>query len=341
MTAETGRPETLLAEILLANGSYLKSEPVPRPRLLGESRLLVVTCMDPRLTTLLPAAMGVGPEEMIQVRIAGNRALSPEADPVRSVVAALVLDMAGEVLVVGHTDCVMAKASTVDLLDGMQKMDLPREAFGGQDIRSWFGTIASERSNAIEAAGVIRESPYLPPAVPVHSLLIDTQTGKIEALEEGYSRVRGKIQDFSRSSGPVTPYSTTGSQPEAPRSSLDPMTFAQLEKAGKLTEMAPIPEMRPMSSQEPPPRSPPPPRTPPPPRSTPPPRSAPPPRPAPPPPPPPRKPVPPPPPPRTRPPPPPPVDDFVLEEPRKPERSESPFERAEDVLERLMRKRKR
>ena len=57
-----------------------------------------------------------------------------EGDPIRSLVAMLVAGGASEVLVVGHTDCRMGKASAMSLLDGMKAAGLDREALGGVDV---------------------------------------------------------------------------------------------------------------------------------------------------------------------------------------------------------------
>ncbi len=273
--------DTLVAEVLLANRHHLDGVPVPRPLSLGEKRLLVITCMDPRLTALLPLAMGVGADEMIQIRSAGNRALTIEGDPVRSAVAAVVLKMADEVFVIGHTDCAMCGASTMDLLDGMQERGLPREAFEGRDIRTWFGLIASERSNAMETARVVRESPFLPPGTPVHALLVDSAGGKLEMLEEGYSRAAKGLPSVSVAPTPVPSFEPTSR----------PIEGEVTDSFRELEQVEPLPSLEP----EPPPSNP-----------------------------------------MSSPPPPP----LPIPRQRRNEDPESPFERAEDVLARLMKRRR-
>lgn len=180
--------KTLLDEVLEANREFLAERPAPRPRSLGAECLLVVTCVDPRLTALLPRVMGVGPEEMFQVRVAGCRVTSIEGDPVRSLVALLLLGRASEIFVVGHTDCAMQRATANDFLEGMRAAGMDRSVLGSRDVREWFGAFASDRSNVIEAAGTIRKSPILPPTAAVHALLVDTETGLLHAVESGYGR---------------------------------------------------------------------------------------------------------------------------------------------------------
>lgn len=351
-TAGAGGGGTLLDEVMEANREFLARRPAPRPTSLGDKHLLVVTCMDPLLTTLLPRAMGVGTEETFMIRVAGNRADGPEGDPVRSVVTALVLGFATEVFLVGHTDCLMSTASTSAVMDGMQKTGLRRETFGGRDIRSWIGLLASIRSNALEAAKVIRGSPFLPPGTPVHALVVDTESGKLEILANGYQLIPKTDAPAPGPSRPEPPRPFARSE-FVNREWADRATSAGASDFGHLSagdRPAGLEQVRP-----PPPRHAPPPRVPPAPSRPPPPRRPAPPRPEPrdrpvelsnmpprPPPPPSSEPLPelepepprPPPPPPPLPPPPP---------PRKGARGTgaSPGERAEDVLRRLMDRRKR
>jgi carbonic anhydrase len=180
-----GTHDTLLDEVLAANRAFLDGDPAPRPCALGAGRFLLLTCMDPRLSALLPRAFGVGPEEMVMIRNAANRA---SADAIRSLCAAFFVLSAKEVFVVGHTDCRMAQWTAMDVLTALAKAGVPRAALGGKDPREWFGAIGSARQNALDAAKAVRACPVLPAGTPVHALLVDSGTGALEVLEKGYDR---------------------------------------------------------------------------------------------------------------------------------------------------------
>jgi len=45
---------------------------------------------------------------------------------------------------------------------------------------------ATERQNVIKATGFVRESPLIGPKIPVHGLLVDIHTGKLEWVVNGY-----------------------------------------------------------------------------------------------------------------------------------------------------------
>ena len=44
----------------------------------------------------------------------------------------------------------------------------------------------SERQNVIKACDIIRHSPLIGPKIPVHGLLVDTDTGKLDWVVNGY-----------------------------------------------------------------------------------------------------------------------------------------------------------
>jgi carbonic anhydrase len=62
----------------------------------------------------------------------------------------------------------------------------------------------SERQNVIKACEIVRSSPLIGPRIPVHGLLLDIQTGKLEWLVNGYqawATMGSKWDDVVRSAG--------------------------------------------------------------------------------------------------------------------------------------------
>ena len=55
----------------------------------------------------------------------------------------------------------------------------------GDDLLRWLGTFQDVRENTARTARAIRTSPYLPHNIPVHALVIDVHTGKLEMIERG------------------------------------------------------------------------------------------------------------------------------------------------------------
>jgi len=55
------------------------------------------------------------------------------------------------------------------------------------DLVSFFGSFASERQNVIKGVENTRSSPLIGPRIPVHGLLLDVTTGRLEWVVNGYN----------------------------------------------------------------------------------------------------------------------------------------------------------
>lgn len=147
--------------------------------------LAALTCIDPRLNNLLPGALGITAENFIWLRNAGNIVFNPLSSMVRMIALACAIKKAREVMVIGHTDCKVGKTSVVDLLDNFAKLGVQRSALP-DDLVGFFGLFSSENQNVIKATEAIRKSPLIGSKIPVHGLMLNVQTGRLEWLVNGY-----------------------------------------------------------------------------------------------------------------------------------------------------------
>jgi carbonic anhydrase len=150
-----------------------------------ELPLVALTCVDPRLNALLPQALGVAPEQFIWLRNAGNIITGPVSSTMRSLALACAVKGGKEIVVIGHTDCQVSKTTALQLLDRFRALGVERHLLP-DNLNEFFGLFASERQNVINAVDFIHSSPLIGPKVPVHGLLIDIDTGKLEWLVNGY-----------------------------------------------------------------------------------------------------------------------------------------------------------
>ena len=148
--------------------------------------LAVLTCIDPRLNKLLPGVLGLTDEQLIWLRNAGNVITGPLSSMVRSIAIAVYLKDAKEIAVMGHTDCRMAKLNMSELLTRLKKWGIERHVLPMANLHEFFGLFSSETANVIKAVGFLRASPIIPATVPVHGLIIDTDSGKLAWAVNGY-----------------------------------------------------------------------------------------------------------------------------------------------------------
>jgi carbonic anhydrase len=168
-----------------------------------ELPLVALTCIDPRLNPLIPEVLGVPEEEFIWLRNAGNVITGPLSSTMRSLALACALKGGKEIAVIGHTDCRVAKTTTMQLLDLFKAAGIERNLLP-DNINDFFGTFGSERQNLIKCCDFIRHSPLIGPKVPVHGVMVDIETGKLEWVVNGYetfATVSDKWNEAMKSAG--------------------------------------------------------------------------------------------------------------------------------------------
>jgi carbonic anhydrase len=150
-----------------------------------ELPVIALTCIDPRLNAYFPNALALPAEEFIWLRNAGNIITGPLSSTMRSLALACAVKGGREIAIIGHTDCQVAKTTTMQLLDKLKALGIERHLLP-DNLNDFFGMFASERQNVIKAVDIIRHSPLIGPKIPVHGLLLDIETGKLDWLVNGY-----------------------------------------------------------------------------------------------------------------------------------------------------------
>jgi carbonic anhydrase len=147
--------------------------------------VVALTCIDPRLNAFFPNALALPAEEFIWLRNAGNIITSTLSSTLRSLALACAVKGGREIAIIGHSDCQVAKTTTTVLLDKLKALGVDRSRLP-DNLNEFFGTFGSERQNIIKACDFVRNSPLIGPNIPVHGLLLDVETGKLEWIVNGY-----------------------------------------------------------------------------------------------------------------------------------------------------------
>jgi carbonic anhydrase len=186
-----------LSEILQHNARFVEQreyEPF-RTTVFPDKKLVVLTCMDTRLVELLPRAMNLRNGDAKIIKNAGAIVSHPFGSVMRSVLVAVYELMAAEVAVVGHYGCGMTGLSCQRVLDKAIARGVPRETLqtlenSGINLQSWLTGFESPEDGVRKSVTVIRQHPLLPKDVPVHGMIMDPETGRLDLLSDGYSNGR-------------------------------------------------------------------------------------------------------------------------------------------------------
>jgi carbonic anhydrase len=183
----------LISEILDFNREFVAQHRYEEFRTdqFPNKKLVVLTCMDTRLTELLPRAMNIRNGDVKLIKNAGAVVSHPFGSVMRSIIVAVYELAAAEVAVVGHHNCGMTGLSCARILDKARDRGIPETVFdtlanSGVDLKSWLTGFDQVETGVRQSVKMIRNHPLLPADVPVHGLLMDPLTGQLEQLVDGY-----------------------------------------------------------------------------------------------------------------------------------------------------------
>jgi carbonic anhydrase len=156
--------------------------------------IVALTCIDPRLNHLFPGVLGLPEEQFIWLRNAGNIIFDPMSSMTRTLALACAVKGGREIAIIGHTDCKVGQTTVAALIDRFKAIGVDRSKLP-DNLTDFFGMFGSERQNVIRGVDFVRSSPLIGPRIPVHGLVVDVNTGRLEMVVNGYDVLeRGATQ---------------------------------------------------------------------------------------------------------------------------------------------------
>lgn len=151
-------------------------------------RMVIVTCMDTRLTEMLPKAMNLKNGDAKIIKNAGAIVTQPFGNIMRSVLVALYELQADEVFVIGHSNCGMTGLNPEVIIQHMEERGVSNETIttlkhSGLNLMRWLTGFDNVRDSVINSVSIIRNHPLLPANILVHGLIIDSETGELELVD--------------------------------------------------------------------------------------------------------------------------------------------------------------
>ncbi|BFT70714.1 carbonic anhydrase [Paenibacillus sp. P36] len=158
-----------------------------------DKKMVVITCMDSRLTELLPRALNIKDGNSKIIKDAGAIVLHPFGSVMRSVIVAIYELNADEVFVVGHHDCGMSCIDPGETINKMKENGISSEIIdtlesSGINLQKWLHGFDSVEDSVKGSVHTVKNHPLLPRNIPVHGLVIDPETGKLDLIIDGYKQ---------------------------------------------------------------------------------------------------------------------------------------------------------
>ena len=152
-------------------------------------KLAVLTCMDTRLTELLPAALGLRNGDAKIIKNAGGLVISAFDSAMRSLIVAIYELGVEEIMVVAHSHCgachmsydhfhheMIARGVTDETLDTIQKC--------GIDLHHWLEGFKDTHESVRKTVETIKTHPLVPKDIVARGFIIDSETGALEEITE-------------------------------------------------------------------------------------------------------------------------------------------------------------
>jgi len=153
-----------------------------------DKRIAIVTCMDTRLTHLLPAALGIKNGDVKMIKNAGGTITNPFDSTMRSLIVAIYELGVNEIMVIGHTGCGVQGMDAKHMLSLMRQRGIDDEHISlmrhcGIDLDSWLHGFDNTEAAVHETSDLIRNHPLIPHDITVRGFIIDSTTGLLSQLD--------------------------------------------------------------------------------------------------------------------------------------------------------------
>ena len=185
---------SLISEMLESNRAFVERREFESMRTdrFPNKKLVVLTCMDTRLTELVPRAMNFANGDVKLIKNAGAIVSHPFGSVMRSIIVAVYELGAEEVAVVGHHECGMTGLSCSRVIEKARLRGVPDSVLktlesSGIDLDRWLTGFETVENGVRQSVSTIRNHPLVPKDVAVHGMVIHPVTGKLDLLVDGYT----------------------------------------------------------------------------------------------------------------------------------------------------------
>ena len=149
-----------------------------------DKKIAILSCMDTRLTALLPAALGIKNGDVKMIKNAGGIISHPFGSVIRSLMVAIYELGVTEVMVIAHSDCGACHMSSAQMIEHMKARGIKQETidmirFCGVDFGAWLDGFEDTEKSVKGTVRAIMEHPLIPEDIMVRGFIIDSVTGEL------------------------------------------------------------------------------------------------------------------------------------------------------------------
>lgn len=152
-----------------------------------DKKIAIVSCMDTRLTELLPAALGFRNGDVKIIKNAGGTITQPFDSAMRSLLVAIYELGVNEVMVIGHTDCGVQHMDGQKMIAHMKEHGISQDhidmiKYCGIDLNEWLSGFDNTSEAVTETVTLIKNHPLIPTDITVRGFIMDSTTGELSIV---------------------------------------------------------------------------------------------------------------------------------------------------------------
>jgi carbonic anhydrase len=183
----------IMNEILAFNKDFVEHKEYEKYKTtkFPDKRLVILSCMDTRLSEMLQRALNLRNGDAKIIKNAGGMLTHPFGGIMRSIIVAIYELNANEVCIIGHHGCGMGSINPVNTIEKMKANGVQGEVlstleYSGVDLERWLHGFDNVEESVRGSVDIVRNHPLIPKHIPVHGLVIDPETGKLDLVVDGY-----------------------------------------------------------------------------------------------------------------------------------------------------------
>lgn len=153
-----------------------------------DKKIAIVSCMDTRLTKLLPAALGLRNGDVKIIKNAGGVITNPFDSTMRSLLVSVYELGVEEIMIIGHTDCGVQGMDGEEMLHLMRQRGIDDEHISlmkhcGINLEQWLHGFDDVQQAILETVDLVKNHPLMPHDVTVRGYIMDSVTGLLSEAE--------------------------------------------------------------------------------------------------------------------------------------------------------------
>ena len=185
-----------LEEILKFNKEFVESKEYEKYNTTKypDKKIAILSCMDTRLTELLPKALDLRNGDAKIIKNAGGTVIHPFGSAMRSLLICVYEFDIKEIFIIGHYDCGVSSMDTDKMVKkmiekGIDVQTLETLSRAGIKVKKWLHGFDCVEESVRESVAKVKNHPLMPSNIAIHGLIMDPVTGRLDVVINGFEHI--------------------------------------------------------------------------------------------------------------------------------------------------------